>query len=292
MGDDLARFLTGRPTTRLVEALTREYPIKQRTPDIELHMTDPDLGDFLVVVEVQARYDPTLARRLASLTAFLHSEHGKPVIPVVLYLRQPASRGGDAVLYEMAGSRFEVRPIEIVLPDMDAGDILARGLEGPWWPFVPFMRHGREPEIVDRLVSEVRARPELVGIADDMLRMVSHVVELDQLRRLLGGTMLDKIWEMEPFEGSYIWVTREKWLGKGREEGREEGRRQEILRVVKRAIARKFGLPEPDMVSRIELLSIEQLEDLVEALFDMTEPVDLTNHLGALSHPDRDEIGP
>ena len=76
------------------------------------------------------------------------------------------------------------------------------------------------------------------------------------------------------------------------EQGLEQGRRQEILRVVRRAIARKFGMPDQDLIARLERLGIEQLEDLVEALFDMTEPVELTNHLGALSHPDWDETRP
>ncbi|MEB3186361.1 MAG: hypothetical protein VKP72_02860, partial [bacterium] len=86
MGDALARFLSGRPTARLLEASTREYLIKQRTPDLELHMTDPDLGEFLAIIEIQARVDHALPGRLAALATWLAHERGLPVIPVIVYL--------------------------------------------------------------------------------------------------------------------------------------------------------------------------------------------------------------
>ena len=310
MGDSLARFLSGRPTARMLEAHTREYAIKQRTPDLELHMTDPALGEFLAIIEIQTRVDPALPGRLAALATWLVHERGLPVIPVIVYLGPPGERRPPPFSYELAGARAEVRHVEIVLSELDAREMLSGGLTNPWWPFMPFMRHGRDPDVVDRLVEAIAARPELADVADDMLRMASYVVELNQLRTLLEGTVFDKIWDMEPWEGSLMWELRERWreqaiadgLAKGLEEGRLEGRqegrqeghaegqsmgrRQEALRVARRQIARKFGIPDPELSEALEALSVDQLEDLLDAILDMTNRADLDSwFLGRAAAP-------
>lgn len=60
-------------------------------------------------------------------------------------------------------------------------------------------------------------------------------------------------------------------LEEGRQEGRQEGERSLILRL----LSRRFGeLPEATR-SRIETLSIEQLEALAEALLDFGSIADL-----------------
>ena len=58
--------------------------------------------------------------------------------------------------------------------------------------------------------------------------------------------------------------------------GREHGSRQGALRMVKRAISRVFGMPDPELNQRLEQLPSEHLEALIVNLFDMTTPDDLT----------------
>jgi len=45
--------------------------------------------------------------------------------------------------------------------------------------------------------------------------------------------------------------------------------------MARRAIARRFGMPDQELSARLETLSIEQLEELVDALFDRPETSDL-----------------
>ncbi|MEB3188616.1 MAG: DUF4351 domain-containing protein, partial [bacterium] len=244
--------------------------------------------------EIQARVDHALPGRLAALATWLAHERGLPVIPVIVYLGPPGERRPPPFRYELAGARIEMRHVEIVLAELDAREMLAGGLTNPWWPFLPFMRHGRDPDVVDRLVEAIAARPELADVADDMLRMASYVVELSQLRTLLEGTVFDKIWDMEPWEGSLMWELRERWreqaIADGRAlghiEGQSMGRRQEALRVARRQIARKFGIPDPELSEALEALSVDQLEDLLDAILDMTNRADLDSwFLGRAAAP-------
>ena len=61
----------------------------------------------------------------------------------------------------------------------------------------------------------------------------------------------------------------------GREEGREEGQKSLLLRL----LTRKVGELSSEVRQNIDSLSIEQLENLGEALLDFSSIVDLENWL-------------
>jgi hypothetical protein len=173
--------------------------------------------------------------------------------------------------YATNAIRFEAGFEEIVLAEWDAHHVLTHGLEGPWWPFAAFMKHGREPEAVGRLLREIQRRPELRSVARAMLEMTSLVVEMDQIRAFLEGPMFDKIMTMEPWEGSALWEMREVWKA----QARDEAQAQDALRMARRLVAKRFGIPDAGLSARLEALSPDTLEALGEALFDMTDRADL-----------------
>ena len=65
----------------------------------------------------------------------------------------------------------------------------------------------------------------------------------------------------------------------GREEGREEGRQEGEKSLILRLLNRKVGELSPEVRQNVENLSIEQLENLGEALLDFNSMVDLENWL-------------
>lgn len=64
---------------------------------------------------------------------------------------------------------------------------------------------------------------------------------------------------------------RKETLQEGRQEGRQEGERSLVLRL----LSRRIGNLSPSVVSRVEALSLPQLEMLGEALLDFTGSDDL-----------------
>ncbi len=68
---------------------------------------------------------------------------------------------------------------------------------------------------------------------------------------------------------------RDEGLKEGRDEGLKEGQ-HEILR---RQIAKKFGLPYPELSRRIDELGSEGLDELAEQLLDFQSLADLTQWL-------------
>ena len=62
-------------------------------------------------------------------------------------------------------------------------------------------------------------------------------------------------------------------------EGKQEGRQEEALKMVMRPLTRRFGVLDGELQSRLAGLSVEELEDLIEALFDFADVSDLVNWL-------------
>ena len=55
----------------------------------------------------------------------------------------------------------------------------------------------------------------------------------------------------------------------------QRGRQQEALSLVMRLLNLRFGEVDSSLIERVQVLSVEQLETLVEALFNISEVVGL-----------------
>jgi predicted transposase YdaD len=64
-----------------------------------------------------------------------------------------------------------------------------------------------------------------------------------------------------------------------REDGLLEGRKNEALSFLSRLLTRRIGPIAPETTEQIQTLSVEELEDLGEALLDFSSASDLTNWL-------------
>lgn len=72
-------------------------------------------------------------------------------------------------------------------------------------------------------------------------------------------------------------------LREGREEGLEEGKKAEGRSLILRLLTRKVGELPSDAIAQIETLSLEQIENLGEALLDFQEMADLEAWLRKVS---------
>ncbi|MBD2365021.1 DUF4351 domain-containing protein [Anabaena minutissima FACHB-250] len=68
---------------------------------------------------------------------------------------------------------------------------------------------------------------------------------------------------------------REQAKQEGWQEGLQEGRQEGKQNLILRQLNRRIGEIDASLIDRIQRLSIEQLENLGEALLDFTTPADL-----------------
>jgi predicted transposase YdaD len=71
----------------------------------------------------------------------------------------------------------------------------------------------------------------------------------------------------------------QKGRQEGRQEGREEGKQEEAILLLTRLLTRRFGTTDPQLQEQVRGLSLTQLEELSEALFDFETLTDLARWL-------------
>jgi predicted transposase YdaD len=62
-------------------------------------------------------------------------------------------------------------------------------------------------------------------------------------------------------------------------EGLQQGRQREAISFVTRQLTRRLGAIAPEIQEQIQTLSVEELENLGEALLDFSEATDVENWL-------------
>ena len=72
---------------------------------------------------------------------------------------------------------------------------------------------------------------------------------------------------------------REQAKEEGRQEGKQEGRQEGKQNLILRQLKRRIGEIDTSLIERIQGLSLEQLENLGEALLDFSSVADLETWL-------------
>ena len=71
----------------------------------------------------------------------------------------------------------------------------------------------------------------------------------------------------------------EQGLKEGLEQGLEQGKQQEAVNLILKQLQRRVGELPQEIISQIDNLSLEELENLAEVLLDFKTQTDLTNWL-------------
>jgi len=93
---------------------------------------------------------------------------------------------------------------------------------------------------------------------------------------LLKRDFINQVLRKEIMQQSVIY---QEWREEFLQEGRQEGEQSLILRQ----LTRRIGDVAPDLRTKVQSLSLQQLEVLGEALLDFSEPGDLVQWLDAYS---------
>jgi predicted transposase YdaD len=127
-----------------------------------------------------------------------------------------------------------------------------------------------------RLLATLRLNPArtkmISGFIDTYLRLNAAEEEIFKA----------EIATFEPVQQEEVMEIVTSWQLQGREEGRQEGRQEGELAVIMRQFKRRIGSVEPELQERIRQLSVNQLEDLAEALLDFSNTADLVAWLDRL----------
>jgi predicted transposase YdaD len=122
---------------------------------------------------------------------------------------------------------------------------------------------------------------EQIATQIDTIEEPTQQADLLACTQVLAGLRFEKdlirqLFRKETMRGSVIY---QEIREDGLLEGLKEGRQNEALSLVTRQLTRRIGAIAPQISEQIQTLSVEELENLGEALLDFSEASDLTNWL-------------
>ncbi len=116
---------------------------------------------LLIQVEVQSYKDEDMAQRLLEYNVLATREHGRPVLPCLIYLRKDRKIAESPLVWEAPAGHEVLRFhfIVIKLWEIAAEEIIQTGLAG-LLPLVPLTKDGGHHEIIDEVATKLATAQE------------------------------------------------------------------------------------------------------------------------------------
>lgn len=219
--------------------------------------------------ETRPYSDPPIAFRMLDYYVRLKRQYSCSINQVVIFLQQTASEQVFVSEYTDANTRHGYRVIR--LWEQDPALLLSvPGL----LPLATLSQTNSPRTLLEQIATQIATIEEPTQQAD----LLACTQVLAGLR--FEKDLIRQLFRKETMRGSVIYQEiREDGLLEGRQLGLLEGRKDEALSFLTRQLTRRIGAIAPETREQIQTLSVEELEDLGEALLDFSEASDLTNWL-------------
>jgi predicted transposase YdaD len=238
---------------------------------------------FIIHVEHQAQAEEAFDLRMFRYVALEHFKHGVPIYPIALFSDDSARRV-EPDTYQMAFPDLEVLQFRYRV-------IQLRRL--PWHDFAT-RRNPVASALLPKMGMERSERPTVLLTS---LRLLAQLGLDAARRRLISGfinTYLrlndqeqaqfeHELAQLAPDEQEATMELTSTWKEEGiqegikigRKEGEQDGKQEEARNLTVRLLTRRFGPMDPELQQRINKLSLPQLEQLFDAIYDFTSSDDL-----------------
>jgi predicted transposase YdaD len=248
------------------EILNSEFQWVSRQNDVLVKAYSPQHGEFLILNELQLRYTKNMPRRMRAYAALAEERYNLPTYPVLVNILPPPSTVTVSNRFETDFLGLQARQDYRVINlwQVDASIVFDQSIS-TLLPFVPVLQGGGDPEVVQRAVQLLRLDESLSELEPLLGFFASFVLDTELVSQILR-------WDMA--------VLRESpWYQEIEDKGVLKGKLEEGQSLILRQLTRRIGDVAPALQSKVQALSLAQLEALGEALLDFSEPGDLEKWL-------------
>ena len=272
------RWITQRPELHVEEILNTEFQWIDRESDVLLKVYSPEIGEFLLLNELQIRYNSKMPRRLRAYTALAEERYNLPVYPVLInILPKPTNpiippRYESEILGLIARQDYQV----INLWEIDVNLVFQQKI-ATLLPFVPILKGGNTEKNLRQAVIELRKDEKLNELEPLLSFFASFVLDIPLIQQIMRWDMT--VLRESPWYEEILKEGLEKGEQQGLQQGLQRGRQQEAETLILRQLERRLGEIEFSIKQKIQSLSIAQLEILGENLIDFSNRQDLLNYL-------------
>ncbi|MBW4553629.1 MAG: Rpn family recombination-promoting nuclease/putative transposase [Aphanocapsa sp. GSE-SYN-MK-11-07L] len=252
------------------EIIDAEFQWVSRKSDALIKVYSPQLGEFLVLSELQLRYQSRMPKRMRAYAALAEERYNLLVYPVLINILPPPAGTAIATGYQSEIMGMQARQDYRVINLWEVGSelVFERSLTS-LLPFVPLMAGGGTEASVREALFRLQADQQLSNLEPLLAFFASFVLDTDLVQQILR-------WDMAVLRES-PWA--QAFLLEGRQEGKQEGRQEEAAALILRQLNRRFTPLAAEVEAQVRQLGVEQLEALSESLLDFTQLADLETWL-------------
>jgi predicted transposase YdaD len=264
------QWVTQIPNVEAREIISSEFQWVSRESDVLVRAYSPHDGEFLVLNELQLRYNPQMPLRMRAYAALAQERYKLPTYPVLINILPPPPSMTIATRYESQFkgliARQDYRVIN--LWQVEAEVVFQQPLPS-LLPFVPVLRGGGEESLVRRALQVLRTDEQLGELEPLLAFFATFVLEIPLVQQIMR-------WDMAVLRESpwYQEILREglqqglqQGIQQGVQQGVQQGLRQGLLLGIALGLELKFGAEGLQLLPEIrEIENVELLEAVQEAI--------------------------
>jgi predicted transposase YdaD len=263
--DNWVKWVTGIPDIQADEILSGEFQWVSRESDVLIRATTPELGELLILNELQLRYYNKMPRRMRAYTALAEEKYQLPTYPVLINIL-PTNDTKILTRYEsnVAGLNAVQDYRVINLWEVDVSIPFERPLPS-LLPFVPILKGGNDESIIREALQIVRRDEDLNQLETVLAFFATFVLEsalVQDIMRWDMGVLRESPWYQEILREGEI-----QGEARGEARGKIEGRKEQILSNIEMSLDAKFGSRGLDLMPQIsQITDLEELQDILRAV--------------------------
>ena len=258
--DAWVQWVTQNPQAKGRAILASEFQWISRASDIVVRAHSPQIGEFLVLNELQLRYTPRMPQRMRNYAALAEERYKLPAYPVLVNILPPASSVEIATSYQTQFMGLIARQDYRVINLWEVNvELVWQQSLSPLLPFVPILRGGGTESAVRQALQALRDDEQMNELEPLLAFFASFVLEIPIVQQIMRWDMTvlrespwyQEIWQQGRQQG------RQQGIQQGRQQGIQQGMQRQLLRLLQI----KFQSVPSDVQVTLQQLNVEQLEE-------------------------------
>ncbi|HLO85230.1 MAG TPA: Rpn family recombination-promoting nuclease/putative transposase [Nostocaceae cyanobacterium] len=229
--DNWVKWVTQIPDVVAKEILNSEFQWISRESDVLIRVESPQAGEFLVVNELQLRYQPEMPRRMRAYAALAEEKFNLPTYPVLINLIKSTNAEIPTNYSSNVGGLRAIQDYRVInLWEVDVNIVFTQPLPS-LLPFVPILKGGDNESTIREALRILRTDENLNQLETVLGFFATFVLDSALVQQIMRWDMV--ILEQSP------WY--QEIFKKGEVRGEERARREELLSSIELLLEVKFG---------------------------------------------------
>ncbi|WP_392482013.1 Rpn family recombination-promoting nuclease/putative transposase [Nostoc sp. C110] len=244
------RWVTQIPDIVAGEILNSEFQWISRESDVLIRVSSPQHGDFLVLNELQLRYQSNMPRRMRTYAALAEEKYNLPTYPVLINILKTSNNEIPTNFTSNIGGLRAIQDYRVInLWEIDVNIAFQQPLPS-LLPFVPILKGGENESIIREALQILRADEQLNQLETVLAFFATFVLENTLVQEIMR-------WDMSVLRES-PWY--QEILREGEARGKASGELRGILSAIEINLELKFSdrglqlMPQINQIQDLERL--------------------------------------